>query len=226
MASEVDIANLALAHLGDTATVASLSPPEGSAQAEHCSRFYPIARDSLLEMHPWGFATKRIQLALLSSNWPEWNYCYAQPTDALNLLGVLQATADDDYSQAILTTDSYGVSYNYPVNPGAGQYAPQAYSAECLDDGTNVILTDQADAVLRYTAAVTDASTFSPLFVTTLSWHLASMLAGPILKGDAGAAEAKRCLSMMQMYLGKAMESDANQRRINPRKIVPWIAGR
>lgn len=27
MASEIDICNLALAHLGDTATIASLSPP-------------------------------------------------------------------------------------------------------------------------------------------------------------------------------------------------------
>lgn len=51
MASEVDICNLALARLGDNATVASIDPPEGSAQAEHCARFYAIARDSLLEMH-------------------------------------------------------------------------------------------------------------------------------------------------------------------------------
>ena len=36
MASDVQICNIALAHLGDTATVASINPPEGSAQAEHC----------------------------------------------------------------------------------------------------------------------------------------------------------------------------------------------
>ena len=46
MASDVDVCNLALAHLGDEATVASISPPEGSAQAGHCARFYPMARDS------------------------------------------------------------------------------------------------------------------------------------------------------------------------------------
>ena len=58
MASEVDICNLALGHLGDNATVSSISPPEGSAQAEHCARFYPIARDALLEMHNWNFAMR------------------------------------------------------------------------------------------------------------------------------------------------------------------------
>ena len=56
MASVVDICNLALAHIGDDATVSSIDPPEGSAQAEHCKRFYAIARDTMLQMHNWNFA--------------------------------------------------------------------------------------------------------------------------------------------------------------------------
>lgn len=216
MASEVDICNLALGHLGDTATVASLDPPEGSAQAEHCARFYPIARDSLLEMHPWGFATKRVQLAQLGTGWPEWDYSYAQPADALNIIAVLPPYATDDYSQ--------GLS-NVPVAAG-GSYVPQAFSCELDANGADVIYTDQEDAVLRYTALVTDTTKFSPLFVMSLSWHLASMLAGPILKGDVGAAESKRCTAMMQAYLSKATESDAGQRRINPQHNVGWINGR
>ena len=71
MASEVDICNLALGHLGDNATVSSISPPEGSAQAEHCARFYPLARDALLEMGYWNFAMRRVALAQLTMNWPE-----------------------------------------------------------------------------------------------------------------------------------------------------------
>ena len=38
MASEVDICNLALAHLGDAATVSSINPPEGSIQAAMVER--------------------------------------------------------------------------------------------------------------------------------------------------------------------------------------------
>lgn len=216
MASEVDICNLALAHLGDNATVASLDPPEGSAQAEHCARFYPIARDSLLEMHTWGFATKRVTLALLGSGWPEWDYSYMQPSDALNIIAILPPDATDDYSQ--------GLS-NVP-NAAGGSYVPQAFSCEVDGSGNDVILTDQADAVLRYTSVVEDTTKFSPLFVMALSWHLASMLAGPMLKGDAGAAEAKRCTAMMQAYLSQATESDAAQRRINPQHNVGWISGR
>ncbi len=216
MASEVDICNLALAHLGDTATVASLDPPEGSAQAEHCARFYPIARDSLLEMHTWGFATKRAQLAQLGAAWPEWGYAYAQPADALNIIAILPPDATDDYSANVS---------NVPVAAG-GSYVPQAFSCETDYSGADIILTDQPNAVLRYTSIVTDTTKFSPLFVMSLSWHLASMLAGPMLKGDAGAAESKRCTAMMQAYLSKATESDAAQRRINPQHNVGWISGR
>lgn len=216
MASEVDICNLALSHLGDTATVASLDPPEGSIQAEHCARFYPIARDSLLELHPWGFATRRIQLAQLGTGWPEWDYSYAQPADALNIIAVLPPDATDDYSQ--------GLS-NVPLAAG-GSYVPKAFSCEIDSNGADVIYSDQEDAVLRYTALVSDTTKFSPLFVMALSWHLASMLAGTIIKGDAGAAEAKRCASMMQAFLGKATESDAGQRRITPQHSVTWMNGR
>ena len=63
MASEVEICNLALARLGDAATVVSIDPPEGSAQAEHCAMFYPMARDTLLAQHPWGFAQRRVRPA-------------------------------------------------------------------------------------------------------------------------------------------------------------------
>lgn len=204
MASEIDICNLALAHLGDSATVSSIDPPEGSAQAEHCARFYPIARNALLEMHTWGFATKRIQLAQVTNIWPEWDYAYTCPNNAVNLIAVLPPNATDDYTQSVDSAPS----------SAAGPFVPKPFSAEIQEDGTQVILTDQAGAVLRYTTIVEDPTTFSPLFVVTLSWHLASFLAGPILKGEAGAAESKRCAVMMKDYLSQAKTSDAGQRRI------------
>jgi hypothetical protein len=220
VSSEVDVCNLALGHLGDNANVASLNPPEGSAQGDHCARFYPIARDSLLELHTWKFATKRANLALLSSGWPEWDYAYAQPNDMLVALAVIPQDATDDYSQPGFMPAQLGTV------PVAGAYVPQPFSCEMDDTGNSLIYSDQPNAVLRYTARVTDVTKFSPLFTTTLSWYLASMLAGPVIKGDAGAAEAKRCLAMMQVWLSKAMESDANQRKVSPQHQVSWISGR
>ena len=224
MASEVDICNLALAHLGDTATVASLNPPEGSAQAEHCARFYPIARDSLLEMHAWSFATKRVTLPLLNVTVATWKYVYLLPSDVLNVLAVIPPLANDDYSINMSYPSQYG--YNPEIIPASGAYVPQPYSIEVLSTGQQVILTNQENAVLRYTRFVTDTTKFSPLFTTTLAWYLASMIAGPIIKGDQGSAEAKRCLQMMQAFMTEATASDAVQRNIHPNQIVPWMAGR
>lgn len=201
MASEVDICNLALARLGDNATVASIDPPEGSAQAEHCARFYAVARDSLLEMFPWKFATRRVLLAKLTVPSWDWAFAYAQPATALRLLSVLpmDAKSDDD---------------------------TQPYEAESDASGANIILTNQEDACLRFVARVTDTTKFPPLFIDALAWLLASYLAGPVLKGDAGAKMAQACYQSFMFVLGQARVSDANQRKERPEHTPGWIAGR
>jgi hypothetical protein len=211
MSSEVEICNLALAHLGDSASVASLDPPEGSAQAEHCARFYPIARDALLEMHEWNFATRRIALSLLAATNDQWLYVYAVPNLMAKALAVISPDADNDYAMS-------------------SAYVPQPYAIETLDTGEVVICTNMEDAVLRYTALVSDPVKFSPLFTLCLSWLLASMLAGPVIKGDVGMAEGKRCYQMMQAHLSAATVSDANQQNLDTsdatRHFVPWLTGR
>lgn len=213
MASEVDICNLALGHLGDNATVASLDPPEGSAQAEHCARFYPLARDAILELHDWNFATRRGQPAQITSPWPQWKYAYVQPADCLRVLAVLDPEATDDFSMSM-------------PNPGMAQYTPQPFVCETDEEGREIILTNQENALVRYVAFVSDTTKFTPLFVTTLTWHLASLLAGPVIKGDAGRAEGKRCEAMAATWLAQAKNSDSAQRRVNPTHSVGWIAGR
>ncbi|MFU1980137.1 hypothetical protein [Bordetella hinzii] len=205
MASEVDICNLALAYLGDEATVAGINPPEGSVQAEYCARFYPFARDSLLELHTWGFATKCAQLAAMGISRPEWRFAYAQPADAIKIVAVLPHDA---------------------ANIEAGIDNAQPFSCEIDNTGADIILTNQVNAVARYISLVKDTTKFSPLFVQALAWHLASMLAGPLLKGDVGAAESKRCVGAMQAYLSQAMVSDANQRKTKPAHMPDWMRAR
>ena len=226
MASEIDICNLALGHLGDNATVSSISPPEGSAQAEHCARFYPIARDALLEMHYWNFTMRRVNLAQLTNNWPEWKYAYALPADAINIIAVMPPDAHDDYATRFLPTDTPSFAHNYSPVISAGRYSPQDFTVELGDDGNHILYTNQDKAMLRYTAYVTDTNSYSPLFVMALSWQLAAMLAGPVIKGDAGSAEAKRCTQMAMGYVSSAKTSDSQQRRNSIEHIVPWTSGR
>lgn len=171
MTSEVSICNLALSHLGDEATVASIDPPEGSAQAEHCATFFSIARKALLEMHPWNFAKRRVALVALDITPPDsWVYAYQYPNSCVTPLKVLlpgQTDGDD--------TDDF--------------------VTETEDSGNRVIYTSAEDAVLVYTALVEDPTKYSALFINALSRLLASYLAGPIIKGTTGINVSKEHLN-------------------------------
>jgi hypothetical protein len=202
VATDVDICNLALSHLGDDATVATLDPPEGSAQATHCARFYPIARAALQDMTNWGFCTTRQSLPLLSATpLSGWSYAYAPPSDAINILAIFPAGASDDFE-------------------------PQPYDTEQLPDGTSVIYTNAPSAVCRYSRHVTDTSKFPPLFVNALARLLAVYLAGPVLKGDSGRAAAKEHLAIFQREYALATGSDAANRKVQPPHNPTWMANR
>lgn len=212
MASEIDIANLALAHLGDDATVSAFSPPEGSAQAEHCARFYPIARDSLIEQHGWGFATRRATLVKLVYNDPtgEWAFAYALPNLCIKPIEVRPPTQ----LSGIIT--SYPLSTVSPSGNTVGNNGIE-FTVEIDENGNKILLTNQDLASLVYLIQVTDTGKFSPLFVDTLSHYLAAYLAGPVLKGDVGRAEAKGQFAIAMNLMGLATVSDANQRLKNQR---------
>lgn len=206
MPSVIDIANQALSHLGDSATVASIDPPEGSAQAEHCARFYPLALAAMLEMHNWSFATRRITLAPVANPSSTWQYCYALPNNAISLLAVLAIDAIDDYSGL--------------------DYTPQQFVVETDALGSDILLTNQSTAVLRYTVLVTDPTKFSPLFVEALGWLLASKLAGPVLKGETGMSAAQACTKTFVYWMGKAIDSDSSDRKVIPTHQVGWMNAR
>lgn len=202
MASAVDLCNLALASLGDEATVSSISPPEGSAQAAHCATFYPMALNAALELHEWRFATRRTSLALLADA-PVfgWSYAFARPNGCVKVQGVYASDSLDD-ADAI------------------------PYECESRDDGTDIILCNVDVAYIRYTSLVTDTTKFSALFQLSFVAMLSSFLAGPILKGDAGAAEAKRQLQIAMAYASQAKVSDANQSSRGSTYVPAGIAAR
>lgn len=217
MASVVDICNLALAHLGDDANIASIDPPEATPQAAHCARFYPIALNELLEQHAWSFATKRVTLALLADTPPPtWLYVYALPSDHLNaqrLLNPVDWPAQDTLPPMWLEDCQINRPLVSPDNDA------QTFVIETLASGAQVIYSNIKDAILVYTAKVVDPTKFSGLFVTTLSYKLASYVGGPLTK------DPKLVMTMIQAaatYQAKAEASDASSRRSDPyRGFVP-----
>ena len=208
MASVVDICNLSLSRLGDNATVSSIDPPEGSPQAQYCKNFYPLARDTMLEMHQWSFTTRRIAPSLVTYPFNQWAYAYAAPADLIDVISVMDVESSDDFVRT------------------SASYAPQTYSLESLDDGTAVILTNQENALVRYTAKVTDAAKFPALFVDALAWLLASHLAGPLIKGEVGASTSRSCYQAFMQAFNRATAIDANNQKRDIKPNVTWVANR
>jgi hypothetical protein len=223
MASEVDICNLALSHLGDDATVSSINPPEGSAQAEHCARFYPLARDIALESHEWGFATRRANLALLADTPPPgFNFVYQAPNNCRNIIDLI-----DPVAVTLYPVDERACAANWVGT--ALPTEPIPYEMETNADGVSVIYTNLENATVRFVASITDTTKFSAQFVDAISWLLAAYLAGPVIKGDAGAAMAKAMMQGFLTSMSLAKTSDANNRRrsvAQSQRQAAWIASR
>lgn len=188
MSSVIDICNLALSHIGQAADVSSIDPPENSIEAEYCARFYPIARDTLLEAHAWDFALRREPLAALKHNSKQWRFCYAVPTECLQIISIFPELAANDI-------DCLSVNH----------------ARETTADGHRIIWANTENAIIRYTQRVQNSHLFTPAFTVALSWKLAAMLAGAIIKSDTGAQYAAMCESQVQSLIAQAKNNDARQ---------------
>lgn len=196
MSSVVDICNLALAHLGDRATLSSIDPPEGSAQADHCAQFWPIVRDEALTDNDWKFAralTSPTRLADDAHEDPSWYYSYAQPADFL-------------VARAMSYGENGALTALYPGSP--------LFDMSTLENGTPILLANEQDLNLVYTRRVSDPSKYPAKFVTAVSYLLASYLAGPVIKGKTAVQMAQTMRVAYERLVGKAALTDANQNNI------------
>jgi hypothetical protein len=189
VASEVDIVNTSLSHIGQDAMVTAIDPPDGSGEAEHAARFFPIARDELLERHAWRFALTRASLAQLADNPSDiWSYAYGLPNACVRPLAVLLQGETDDRNA-------------------------QEYTIETLEDGSQALLTNAPPGcALKFITRQADTAKFTPNFVVALSWRLAAYLAGPITKD---LKLKKSCFDTSEAWLAVASGLDADSEKNN-----------
>ena len=152
MASNLDICNLALGHIGHGVKILALNPPDGTKESEYCASFYPIARDVCLSSGIWSFAKRRESLASIGTPPDGWDYQYAQPNGYIKAISLVQS----------------------------GDETPTTYIQENDATHGNIILTNTDSAEFRFIYRVEDTSKYSSDFVVAMSWLLASFLAGPL----------------------------------------------
>lgn len=185
MATEVDICNMALAYLGDRATLSSINPPEGSDHADHCARFYPIARAQILSEFPWAFASKRARLARLATEVAGGLNSFALPQDCLKLISV----HDDN------ATESEHI---------------QEYALESFN-GYTIVNCEPESVYVKYVATSVEESVFPAIFCDALAHLLASKLAGVVITGTTGIKVAQEEIKFYRAFVAEAMRHDSGQ---------------
>ena len=223
MSSEVDICNLALAHIGAEAQVASINPPDGSVEAGLCKRFYPIVRREMLESATWPFALKRVVLAEVANPSGIWGYAYARPADCVDALRILPMAV---VAASLLHSDAVMFDGGLPNAVWLDGLFSERGSKRFEFEG-DVLLTNEPQAVLKYTRDITDTTKFSGQFVTAFGMMLASYLAGPIIKGQEGtrigASWREGAMSMIRIASANAANNSHAGSEYTPAAILARV---
>ena len=194
--SKLNICNQALQKLkADTIT----SFTEQSEEAGLCKTFYDIASESVLSMHPWGFARRQRSLSPMAEvpdGFDNWPYAYIYPKDCLFIRKITEGTTTK-------TAQKYLV----------GQY---------LDGGVpeSIILTEASDATLQYTARYLEPELAPPLYRSALAFYLAYLIAWPLTNNRT---------TETQMYQGYLRELTFAQTRDSQeteeeQPVDSWVA--
>jgi hypothetical protein len=161
MASEVDIANLALTKLG-AATIISLNDPDPKATVMNL--LYPIVRDAELRRRKWKFSLRRASLPALAATPIGYARQFQLPTDPL-CLRVIQV---GDYHVGLDMSDYRSIP-------------TEIFSIE----GTTILANLPAPLNIRYIAQVTDTGTFDAAFVDALACRMAFESCKKITNSDS-----------------------------------------
>lgn len=148
------VCNLALGMVGQRQLIDDIDEESNEAQA--CKLYYSTARDECLAAFPWSFATKRAVLALSTETRTGWDLVYVAPTDLL--LDGRRFVWDGSRSTPI------------------DLRIPNALELNDADDGY-LLLTDEPDAELVYTAQLNTVALWSNAFVKAVAARLAVDLA-------------------------------------------------
>jgi hypothetical protein len=217
----IAVANQALSLIGETSNVTSLEPPNATQQARLCSQFLAEARDAVLQLHPWTFATRRVAAVAVDDVVSTWSYAYAVPADMLHPVAVLDPQAGDDLQVlGAQATDPYtGRSLSSFRKP-----ASQPFRIETDQVGNRLLRTNQVDAVFVYIARNVDADVWDPLVRQAWAYRLAYHLSGGTLKGKTGAAVAQSMLQTSLALVGQAAATNAQFQKDQPvQPGCPWL---
>lgn len=185
MATQVDIVNLALSALGSGATVKSINPSDGTAEALQAAKWYPMALRRVIEDHEWSFLTTVEEPAQYEGDYKEtrgFTYAFAMPS---NVARIIKVGKRGDVNNE--------VDYRLEVLEGTE---------------TPVILTDEEYPVIKYVQYSDTPTLFPSYFIEPLVMLLASYLVGPLKRADFNSQTIQGFLKQYQLAMQRARQID------------------
>ena len=212
MPSIIDVCNKALSTIGTRSTISALT--EGSIESNLCSLWYDCTRQSLLRVHPWSFARRQVPLSLLAAaaGTPEnptgatprpmapWNYEYAWPADCLRVRQIFQPVANGPAIPFLLSGD-----------------------LDAAGNNIKVVLTNQSQASLIYTADITNPDIWDSEFEDAVVSGLAAALVAATTGDKALIAELNKAA---QGFLLLARTTDSTESGSTQEVLPDWLATR
>lgn len=197
--ADIEICNLALAHLGNSDGIANFT--EASTPARACKQFYAQVIDEVLRDFPWSFARTFEALALVqAAPTAEWAFSYRYPSGALAIRRIPSGCRVDTAETRIpyiVARDASGL----------------------------LLLTDKEDATVEYTARVDDVGLYPPDFVQTAALKLAAWIAPQVTGGDP-AKLGSRALALYREQLELAQVNTLLEERADLEPESGFISSR
>src|SRR5215472_5424450 len=177
MASDFDLCNRALIEMCSKKVISTLN--QDSIEGKTFNLVYVVLRDWCLCLANWNFARRTAFLGTVIKQIPAapppipWNGVTTPSPPWL-----LEYQLPSDYLKAQYLTNS-------SLDPGNTFYPGEMKRFAVTQDGTNnkVLLTNETNPVLIYTAQITDPTQWTPWFerivVSALAWKTAGVLAPP-----------------------------------------------
>lgn len=193
MTSQVDLCNMSLSHVHAGTTIQAID--EDTTESNACLTYYDMILRSMQRDHPFNFGNSYRTLALDGTAPSPWLYRYAYPTDCIRCLEI--------------------------VDPAKGA-TPIKYDVY-QEDGTKFIVTNQPDAVLKYSAFISDPNRFDASFISAFTWILAYHIAGTITGSKSVKQDA---LTIATNMWASATANDANEGEADVDETPEWITAR
>ena len=222
MATEIQICNAAISLLGESASITSVDPADGSENAGLCQMWLPMAKRQLFEEADWGFAQRRLRLSELADIDAEIYgpdaHCYGVPADAVRIIDVYKmfdekasAGFPEEVEQREWPDDLMPARWRIEHNPS---------------NSARMIICNVEKAICRYTAFIDETELYPQWFVNPLILLLASLLSGAIKRTSSASTEAQNLLKQYAQAVSLAKSIDAQSFKLTPKRVPSKISSR